>query len=154
MPLRVKPRKRLTPQALKAELIAPCGMNCGLCVAYVRDKNGCPGCPAGDEGKSKSCVTCTIRNCEMLRSSESGFCIDCARFPCPRLKRLDVRYRTKYRMSMLENLQVIHNVGIEEFVESERERWACPECGGLQCVHVPECVYCGHVMGSSVDGDV
>lgn len=26
-------------------LIAPCGMNCGTCIAYLRDKNKCPGCP-------------------------------------------------------------------------------------------------------------
>jgi hypothetical protein len=145
VPLRVRPREKLLPQVLGPELIAPCGMNCGLCMVYVRDKNRCFGCRAGDEGKSKSCLACTIRNCETLRSREFGFCIDCERFPCPRLKRLDIRYRTRYRMSMLENLQTIQDTGIEAFVASEQERWACPECGGLQCVHVPECVYCGHV---------
>ena len=115
-------------------------------MVYVRDKNGCLGCKAGDEGKSKSCLACTIRNCELLRSGESAFCgSDCERFPCPRLKRLDARYRTKYRMSMLENLRAIRDVGVEAFVASERERWVCPGCGGLQCVHTPACVYCGHV---------
>jgi hypothetical protein len=141
----VKPREKLLPQVLVPELIAPCGMNCGLCMAYVRDKNRCLGCRAGDEGKAKSCLACTIRNCETLCSSESGFCIDCERLPCPRLKRLDARYRTKYRMSMLENLQAIRAIGVEAFVVSEQERWACPACGSLQCVHTPECVYCGHV---------
>jgi hypothetical protein len=144
VPLRVKPREKLTPQTLRPELIAPCGMNCGLCMVHVRDKNGCLGCRAGDEGKSESCLACTIRNCETLRSSESGFCIERGRLPCPRLKRLDARYRAKYRMSMLENLHAIRDAGIEAFVASEQERWVCPECGGLQCVHVPECVYCGH----------
>jgi hypothetical protein len=47
-------------------------------------------------------------------------------------------------MSMLENLQMISEAGVETFVVSEQERWACPECGGLQCVHTPECVYCGY----------
>ncbi len=146
MPLRVKPREKLLPDVLVPELIAPCGMDCGLCMVYVRDKNGCLGCRAGDEGKAKSCLACTIRNCEVLRSGESAFCSsDCERFPCPRLKRLDARYRTKYRMSMLENLQVIRDVGVDAFAASEQERWACPGCGGLQCVHTPECVYCGHV---------
>lgn len=145
MPLRVRPKEKLWPQALVPAMIAPCGMTCGLCMGYVRVKDQCPGCLAGDEGKSKSCLACTIRNCETLQSLASGFCFDCPRFPCPRLKRLDTRYRTKYRMSMLENLQSIRAVGIEAFVASERVRWACPGCGGLQCVHTPECVYCGHV---------
>lgn len=145
MPLRVIPWEKLWPQALVPELIAPCGMNCGLCMGYVRGKNRCLGCRAGDEGKAKSCLACTIRNCEVLQSGDSDFCGDCSTFPCPRLKRLDLRYRTKYRMSMLDNLQAIRDVGIEEFVVSERERWACPACGGLQCVHASECVYCGHI---------
>ena len=145
MPLRVKPREKLLPDVLVPELIAPCGMDCGLCMAYVRDKNRCLGCRAGDEGKAKSCLACSIRNCEAIRLGESRFCSsDCERFPCPRLKRLDARYRSKYRMSMLENLRVIRDEGVEAFVASERERWACPGCGGLQCVHTPECVYCGH----------
>ena len=85
MPLRVKPREMLLPGVLVPELIAPCGMDCGLCMAYVRDKRGCLGCRAGDEGKAKSCLACTIRNCEMLASGDSAFCSsDCQRFPCPR----------------------------------------------------------------------
>ena len=145
MPLSVKPAERLSPHVLTQELIAPCGMDCGLCAGYARDKNRCLGCRTGDEGKAKSCLACIIRNCETLSSLDSGFCSDCDRFPCPRLKRLDARYRTKYRMSMIENLRVIHDVGVEAFVEVEKARWACPDCGGLQCVHSAECIYCGHV---------
>lgn len=145
MPLRVNPRERLLSDVLSAELIAPCGMDCGLCMAFVRDKNRCLGCRADDDGKAKSCLACSIRNCEVIRSGEVTFCNDdCGRFPCPRLKRLDARYREKYRMSMLENLRVIREQGVDAFVASERERWVCPTCGGLQCVHTPECVYCGH----------
>jgi hypothetical protein len=141
--LKVKPGKKRTPQALCAELIAPCGMNCGLCMAYLREKNTCEGCRSGDGGKAKSVLACTIRKCETFRMSESGFCSGCAKLPCPRLKRLDARYRKKYRMSMLENLHTIREGGIVPFVASERERWACPECGGVQCVHTAECIYCG-----------
>lgn len=145
MTLKVKPGEKLSSQALEPELVAPCGMNCGLCMRYLRSKNRCLGCRTEDEGKAKSVLACSIRNCETLRSGESGFCTECENLPCPRLKRLNSRYRTKYRMSMLENLQRIHDIGIEAFVESERERWVCPECGGLQCVHTAECIYCGHV---------
>ena len=74
MPLRVKPREKLLPDVLTPELIAPCGMDCGLCMVYVRDKHGCLGCRAGDEGKAKSCLACSIRNCETIQAGESAFC--------------------------------------------------------------------------------
>jgi hypothetical protein len=51
-------------------------------------------------------------------------------------------------MSMLENLRFVRDSGIEAFVESERDRWACPECGGMQCVHTEQCIYCGHAWES------
>jgi hypothetical protein len=108
----VKPGEKLSPQALEPALVAPCGMNCGLCMGYLRDKNRCLGRDV---------------------------------FPCPRLKRLDTRYRTKYRMSMLESLRAIRDLGIEAFVESERGRWECSKCGGLRCVHTAECIYCANV---------
>lgn len=141
--LTVKPGEKVLPQELHAGLIAPCGMNCCLCMRYLRDKNTCAGCRTSDDGKAKSVLACAIRKCEALRSTTSGFCFECDAFPCARLQRLDIRYRTKYRMSMLENLEVIRDSGIEAFVESERERWTCPECGGMQCVHAAACIYCG-----------
>ena len=143
--LKVKPGEKRTPQALRAELIAPCGMNCCLCMCYLREKNTCGGCRSGDEGKAKSVLACTIRKCETVRASVSGFCSECAKLPCPRLNRLDARYREKYRMSMVENLHAIREDGLEPFVESERERWTCPECGGVQCVHTAKCIYCDYV---------
>jgi hypothetical protein len=103
--LKVKPGEKRTPQALRVELIAPCGMNCCLCICYLREKNTCGGCRSDDEGKAKSVLACTIRKCETVRAGEPGFWSECAKLPCPRLKRLDARYREKYRMSMIENLR-------------------------------------------------
>ena len=141
--LKVKPGEKLRPEHLQSVLIARCGMNCGLCMGYLRAKKRCSGCRAGDEGQAPSVLACPIRRCEQVAADD--FCSACAALPCPRLRRLDARYRTKYRMSMLANLQAIHATGVAAFVESERERWACPECGSVQCVHTAECIYCGHV---------
>jgi hypothetical protein len=136
---------RFLPDSLDAALIAPCGMHCGPCSGYVREKNRCPGCNGDDAGKPAYCVTCRIKSCDRIAASASGFCFECRRFPCARLRQLDKRYRTKYGMSMLENLAQIRDGGIERFVAAERERWTCPECGGGVCVHRPRCLYCGHV---------
>jgi len=49
------------------------------------------------------------------------------------LKSLDKRYRTKYDMSEIENLELILCKGINSFVEGERKRWQSSK--GLLCVH-------------------
>ena len=126
-----------------AELMAPCGMNCGICLAYLRDKRTCPGCRGDDTNKSASCVRCIIKNCEKVKATLSGFCYECRTYPCKRLKDLDKRYRTKYGMSMLENLEFIRAHGLSDFVEKENERWRCRKCGGVVCVHRHVCFTCG-----------
>ena len=128
---------------MKEELIAPCGMNCGVCMAYLREKRKCPGCRGDDTIKAPTCIKCIIKNCEVIKASKSGFCFECAEYPCKRLKQLDKRYRTKYAMSMIENLENIRTIGLPDFVEKERERWRCLKCGGTICVHRGYCYSCG-----------
>lgn len=128
---------------MNASLIAPCGMNCGICIGHMREKNKCPGCNAMDEEKPGYCRKCIIKNCPVLKEKNLNFCSDkCEKYPCLRLKNLDKRYRTKYGMSMIENLENIKNKGIEKFVESELYRWKCPKCGELLCVHRTSCIMC------------
>ena len=123
-------------------LIAPCGMNCGIWLAYLRTKNKCPGCRDENEHKSAHCANCIIKNCGFFKITDSLFCYDCDRFPCARLKQLDKRYRLKYHMSMMENLQVIKQSGLETFVQTESIRWKCMKCGGTLCVHRGYCLKC------------
>jgi len=47
-------------------------------------------------------------------------------------------------MSMIDNLMMISESGIRDFVRKEKEKWTCPECGELLCVHRPACLNCGH----------
>ena len=52
-------------------LIAPCGMNCGLCIGYLREKKPCGGCfKKDDENKPKQCRSCVIVNCELLANTQ------------------------------------------------------------------------------------
>jgi hypothetical protein len=127
----------------KISLIAPCGMNCGICMAYLRDKNHCPGCRGSDINKAASCLNCRIKNCEFIKIQKAKYCFECKNIPCDKLKHLDKRYRTKYNMSMLENLENIKKNGIRKFVQKEEIRWACPDCGGTINVHRKLCSACG-----------
>ena len=124
-------------------LIAACGMNCGLCIGFLREKKPCGGCfKKDDENKPKVCRSCTIVNCELLAETESGFCYDCKKYPCTRLKSLDKRYRTNYGMSMLDNLDFIKKNGMEKFLESEQNRWTCKKCNSGLSVHRNFCLNC------------
>jgi membrane protease subunit (stomatin/prohibitin family) len=128
---------------ISVKMIAPCGMNCGICIGHIRDKNQCPGCRMMSAVKPEYCLHCVIYNCEHFKNSKSKFCFDCKKYPCKRLKQLDKRYRNKYGMSMLHNLENIRRNGIRSFVKSEKSRWACPECGSTLSVHRINCLNCG-----------
>ncbi len=134
----------MTMDSLKyQDLIAPCGMNCGICIGYLREKKPCGGCfKKDDENKPKHCRSCSIVNCELLAKTESGFCYDCEKYPCARLKKLDKRYRTNYGMSMLENLDYIQKHGLEKFLVNEEYKWTCKDCGTGLCVHRDFCLNC------------
>lgn len=124
-------------------LIAPCGMNCGLCISHLREKKPCSGChKIDDSNKPQGCRSCVIVNCLLLAETESGFCFDCKKYPCARLKNLDKRYRIKYGMSMIENLAYIKVHGLDEFIKKEQNKWKCKVCGAGLSVHRNFCLNC------------
>lgn len=139
----MKQGKSTKIKAMSAALIAPCGMNCRLCRAFVREKNACPGCRGEDSLKPKTRILCRIKTCGKIVRGGARYCFCCAGFPCDRLNSLDKRYRTRYGMSMIDNLRNIRKSGIRRFLENEKKRWACPECGETICVHEPQCLSCG-----------
>ncbi len=128
---------------MKATMIAPCGMNCTLCYAHLREKNKCEGCRGNDELKMPGCVKCAINRCDARTDSHVDLCYVCAQYPCKRLKELDKRYKAKYSMSMLENLADIKTQGMDAFLQQQSERWTCPNCGSVICVHRGRCSSCG-----------
>ena len=132
---------------MKEEHIAPCGMNCSLCVAYQFKENDfnkkgfrktyCLGCIS----RGENCTHMGDR-CDLLKKGLVRFCYECTGYPCNRLKSLDKRYRTKYHMSMIENLEFIKEHGTERFLEKEKVKWRCLECGGVICCHNGLCLNC------------
>ena len=114
---------------MKKELIAPCGMNCGLCLHFLRAENKCAGCFSGRKVNDR-CIKCSIKLC---KERQGEYCFNCEKFPCERLKRLDKRYQEKYGMSEIENLQMIKEKGIDCFLKKEEGKWVNPD--GVLCVH-------------------
>lgn len=124
--------------------IAPCGMNCSLCSSFQREKDRCLGCNINISNNS---TRCSIVHCAKRVGIESGFCHECAKFPCKRMLTLDARYRQNYGMSMIDNLEKIKDKGMEQFKQSEITRWTCSTCGSLLCVHKPKCLHCRAING-------
>lgn len=124
-------------------MIAPCGINCSVCIAHMRDKKKCPGCQSlCVEGKPFHCTKCRIKYCDEHSKAIFSFCFDCPKFPCLRMRNLDKRYSTKYRTSIISNLKVIQEQGIVEFIKAETNKWVCPYCGEKLSIHRDFCLKC------------
>jgi len=133
-----------------AELMAPCGMNCALCSSYRAYAHGL----TKKAGKISHCIGCRPRgkkcayikgSCEKLGQGTLEYCFECATFPCPHLEQLDGRYRKNYSYSMVDTLRDIASRGIAEALKIQRERYRCPRCGGVICVHNGKCYSCDKV---------
>ncbi len=132
---------------MKPELIAPCGMNCNVCAAYlafthdVKNKGVQMRYCAGCRPRKKGCAFLK-RRCAKLRNNEIGFCYECKTFPCDRLSALDKRYTSLFRMSEIENLKRIKEEGLESFLKAEDVKWRCSKCGGVVSCHNGLCFDC------------
>ncbi len=132
---------------MKNLIIAPCGMNCGICSGYlaltynVKQKNikipYCAGCRIRD----KKCAFLK-KQCDKLLNNKIKYCFECEDFPCKNLQGIDKRYKTYFRMSMIENLENIKKEGIKKFLIEQKKKWACKKCGGTICCHNGICFNC------------
>lgn len=142
-----------------------CGLYCGSCLLILALKRGklkayarqwkcapedleCYGCRS--EKVSKFCSECTIRGC--ARGRGVGFCIDCGDYPCAHFKRLKElsKERPHLRLQPSE-LERVRTIGSEQWLEYQRKRWSCPECGELFAWYEDKCCKCGRKVKSSVD---
>jgi hypothetical protein len=135
---------------MDTSLIAPCGMNCGLCSAYLAYANELPRA----RGKISHCPGCRPRNkqcayikgqCSLLRNNKIDFCFECKNFPCERLKKINNRYNINYSFDFIENLIFIKKNGIEKFVKMQNKKYKCPNCDGMISVHNGKCFKCDNV---------
>ncbi len=131
------------------ELASRCGLYCGACRPYLLAKKGL----LEQRGYKKGCKGCWVQNkncafvkndCVPLRKNDVKFCFECGRFPCANLKRLDTRYRRKYSVSLIKNLERMREIGVLKWVEEQQQLYKCAKCGGEICVHDAEYYDCGN----------
>lgn len=126
-------------------MIAPCGINCDVCIGHMREKNRCPGCMSLEQNlKPKYCTQCRIKYCENHNDDKNIYCYACVKFPCTRMKQIDKRYKLRYRTSLIANLEEIKILGLKEFEKNEKLKWICKNCGEKLSIHKDACIKCGH----------
>lgn len=110
-------------------MIAPCGMNCGVCPSHLRRTRQCDGCWGKDTYKPACCIKCVIKDCE--ERTRFDMCYMCENFPCVGMQRIDKRLKEKFGVCLIDNQKYIQQHGIKAFVDSEKDKWTCSECGGI-----------------------
>jgi hypothetical protein len=152
------------------ELIAPCGLYCGVCrirQATEADELGylqrlvkvyarripelasataedllCDGCQSAR--RSVFCRQCAIRDCAQQRGLVG--CHQCGEFPCARIEAFPMPVGKKV---ILRAVPYWRKHGTEEWIRAEDERYCCPDCGATLFRGARQCPQCT----SAVDVD-
>ena len=136
------------------ELLAPCGIYCGVCGVYIahRDDNlkfkerlsttlgmapeqvVCQGCRS--EEVLINCLGCKIRQCVAQKKYEG--CIQCSDFPCGFVNQLPLPFKTV----VLRAVPSWRKIGAEAHMEREYRRYKCPQCGYPLFMGATRCRIC------------
>lgn len=149
---------------IKKELLAPCGLYCGVCRIYKAHKDNdlefkkeilpslrefgakavddiaCTGC-LSDDVVFCFCQTCPIKDCVKNKGIES--CSQCKDFPCKIITNWPDPMDKKI---MLRSIPQWRKLGTEKWVKEEEKRYYCSTCG-YQLYHgAKRCRKCGKIV--------
>jgi len=102
----------------------------------------CDGCLSGGM-LAGHCQNCAIRKCAANKQNDSR-CSDCEELPCYRITNLINMGRYLHRKEYLPNLEKIREMGVQEWVKYEEERWRCPQCRLPMSWYDAKCPRCGN----------
>ena len=88
-----------------------CGIFCGSCPKYTRDKNICFGAENNCEKRK-----CGIYEC-CIEKKKHVFCFQCKTFPCNKFKRFAETWKN-LGQNLYENQKIIKEYGAEGFLSN------------------------------------
>ena len=120
----------------RLELVAPCGIDCGICELYISRDNKelydylvstgipkenlpCDGCRPKDGNCPVIMGECKTYSC--VKENSVDFCSDCNDFPCNKLAPSADRANILPHNTKVFNLSVIKKNGLENFIEKSLE---------------------------------
>ena len=144
---------------VKEELLAPCGLWCGVCSIYIAHENNnikfkekllpaykafaktlddiaCTGCLSEDT-VFPVCKMCAIKKCCKDRNIKG--CYQCEEFPCKYIDNFPIPVGKKV---ILRSVPFWRKHGTEKYVEAEMDRYHCPECGNQLFRGAKRCNQC------------
>jgi predicted RNA-binding Zn-ribbon protein involved in translation (DUF1610 family) len=158
---------------LNHDLIAPCGLYCGVCAIYIahRDNNhkfkerlanlykgnvAGKGTLPNSENLSADDIRCHgclsderfmhCHQCEIRNSTkEKGFtgCHQCDEFPCHHIESFPM---TVGKRVILRAIPYWRKVGTEKWIQDEESRYICPNCGNKVFRGTVKCNQCKEVL--------
>ncbi len=153
---------------INKDLLAPCGLYCGVCAIHVADRDNnmkfkeklvdvykpitksvddikCTGCLSeNQESIFGYCQACPIRDC--VQNKELNGCYQCDDFPCKFIDRFPIPVGKKVILRAIPRWK---EIGTEKWVEEEEKRYHCPECDNSLFRGAKRCNKCG--ISVSVD---
>lgn len=132
------------------KLIAPCGMNCGICDRYLAYSHQLPK-KSKKSRKIVYCIGCRPRdkNCSFIKKKcvngkiyKIDFCFECEIFPCENLKIIAKKGKETLNYDLVENLYLIQEKGISRFIENQEKIFKCDKCGDTICIYNQKCYSC------------
>jgi hypothetical protein len=120
----------------RMKLLAPCGLDCGVCELYtckddpalmdqlisrgiLKDMTHCPGCRAVKGHCPVLSEQCNTYNC--VKSNNIDYCFECEEFPCVTLHPAADQANTLPHNLKIYNLCQLMNLGPESFIEMSIE---------------------------------
>ena len=144
---------------VKKELLAPCGLYCGVCAIYIAHKDNnikfkqalfpvykafaksvddiaCTGCLSTGI-VFPVCQVCPIKKCTKEKGIEG--CFQCEEFPCKYINNFPIPVGKKV---ILRSIPEWRKLGTEKWIEQEKKRYYCPECGNKLFRGAKKCNKC------------
>ncbi len=140
---------------------AVCGLYCGACRVVQCNEDGSVDALAKEWGKDPEglvcrgcksdvlaafCRDCDFKSCAASKGVE--YCSECSEFPCAVL----IEFRdddAAHHSAVVRNSVAMREQGIPAWLESQRDRWDCPECGTRFWWYAKTCKTCGLALRDS-----
>ncbi|MHA1263606.1 MAG: DUF3795 domain-containing protein [Candidatus Helarchaeota archaeon] len=138
-------------------LLAPCGLYCGVCAIYQADKQNnqrlkaklakaywckpeqihCDGCLSSTDNKYFYCKVCKIRDC--VQSKAIPGCHKCEEWPCTKIQQYPYELAKTHMLQSIPARKVRSDA---EWVAWEEKRWTCDNCGTIAFRGAKRCPHC------------